>query len=74
MEQHDKGASVTEELRLSIRDAEAALMAHAPDPFSGRCPTCRVAHCDEYEPAASLLGELRDRRDHPVPAEGRPVP
>ncbi|HEY1180349.1 MAG TPA: hypothetical protein VGF17_29685 [Phytomonospora sp.] len=67
MEQQDKGGSMAEELRLLIRDAEAALMAHAPDPFSGRCPTCRVAGpCTEYQPAASRLGELRDQRDHHV--------
>ena len=53
-----------DELRLRIRNAEAALMAHAPDPFSGLCHTCRVpGPCAEYGPAANLLGELRDMRD-----------
>lgn len=53
-----------DDLRSRIRAAEASLMSHAPDPFSGWCHTCRVpGPCPAYRPAARRLGELRELRD-----------
>lgn len=53
-----------DDIRSRIRDAEATLMAHAPDPFSGWCHTCRMpGPCPAYSPAARILGELRELRD-----------
>ena len=57
-------AAVRESMRAAIREAEAVLMRHAPDPRTGLCPTDRVCQCPGYAPAARRLGELRDQRDH----------
>ncbi|GLZ82126.1 hypothetical protein Afil01_69330 [Actinorhabdospora filicis] len=57
------------DLAVAISVAERRLSAHAPDPASGWCLTCRTPGvCGQYWPLARALGDLRRERDADIRA------